>query len=205
MKKLSKGFTLIELMIVVAIIGILAAIAIPNFIKYQLRSKFSEASSNVEALRKANEVLLQGERLLQGRAAAYYAPGQYWDFGGAVMPAGCALGSAKCAWTPVELQLVALGDWQVEGATYFTYQVTLGCPAPTASSNSGMCYSVGAQSNIDAAGLLGQVALVKASLAGATAGAPGLAPLYPGNACTDTVSGAAIQGMPCTASGPDIF
>jgi type IV pilus assembly protein PilA len=56
-----KGFTLIELMIVVAIIGILAAIAIPNFLQYQMKSRQSEAKTNLQAI-KTSEVSFQSER-----------------------------------------------------------------------------------------------------------------------------------------------
>jgi len=59
-----KGFTLVELMIVVAIIGILAAIAIPNFLNFRLKAKTSEAKSNLGAIRSTE--------------VAYYAEWSTW-------------------------------------------------------------------------------------------------------------------------------
>ncbi|PID73716.1 MAG: dolichyl-phosphate-mannose--protein mannosyltransferase [Desulfobacterales bacterium] len=58
MLKNKKGFTLIELMIVVAIIGILAAIAIPNFLTYQCKSKQSEAKTNLGAIANSEETYM---------------------------------------------------------------------------------------------------------------------------------------------------
>ena len=55
LKKKIRGFTLIELMIVVAIIGILAAIAIPNFIRFQAKSKQSEAKTNLKSIYTAQK------------------------------------------------------------------------------------------------------------------------------------------------------
>jgi len=64
MKKLTKrGFTLIELMIVVAILGILAAVAIPAFINYMKRAKTSEATINVGRIYEGQVSVYEGKQM----------------------------------------------------------------------------------------------------------------------------------------------
>jgi prepilin-type N-terminal cleavage/methylation domain-containing protein len=72
--KNQKGFTLVELMIVVVILGILAAIAIPAFIKYVRNSKTSEAKENLAYIFRESTTYFAGERVTRGIGGGTITP-----------------------------------------------------------------------------------------------------------------------------------
>lgn len=86
MKKVQQGFTLIELMIVVAIIGILAAVAIPSYQNYTKKAKFSEVVQSTSALKLAVEICAQDQG---GFTTAVCTPG-----GTSGIPADAGVGYA---------------------------------------------------------------------------------------------------------------
>jgi len=110
--KRTHGFTLIEMMITVAIIGILAAIAIPAFQNYQNKSKRSEAYSNIAAIEK-----LETSYFSEYNA---YAPVMVSQ------PGGLPPSSGKRIWTPAATAAFGSVGWRPEGEVYFDYEVNTG-------------------------------------------------------------------------------
>jgi type IV pilus assembly protein PilA len=102
-----KGFTLIELMIVVAIIGILAAVAIPAFSNYQRKSKTSEGSINLAAI-ATGEIAYQAEF------------DTFTDC--AVNPAAIPTGT-RVNWVAANTDFSAIGFEPKDAAVYFQYRV----------------------------------------------------------------------------------
>jgi len=141
------GFTLLELMIVVAIIGILASIAIPSFQSFQNRSKRSEAMGNLVGIARAQK--------------GFFA--EFNSFVGVpVSHPGGGLGAAKRPWTAdAETDFGAFG-FRPEGQVFFDYDVNVDESACAG------CFTATAYGDVDANGKISMVQYVEPSADGAS-------------------------------------
>ncbi|MDA3789554.1 MAG: prepilin-type N-terminal cleavage/methylation domain-containing protein [Desulfobacula sp.] len=182
-KKNQNGFTLIELMIVVAIIGILAAIAIPNFRNYQMKAKTAEAKTNIGAIRTSQEAYI-------AETDSYLT----------CAPLGGTFLSTKVVWVPAT-GFQAIG-YAPAGAVYYQYEVAVGGTAAVANvagtglaGDNQMCISAAGDLDADGAG---------AALDAAN-GEFGFATSIAGVATTPTVTGAVSVASSVQDLNPGIY
>jgi prepilin-type N-terminal cleavage/methylation domain-containing protein len=160
LRKPRAGFTLIEIMIVVALIGILSAVAIPGYKNYQARSRRTEAYMNLSAMIRTED--------------AYYAEHQaYVGMAGGSPPSvpGPPDGAFKRPWTAADEASFSTIGWSPEGSIYYDYALNVaGCTCPA-----GTCVIAAAYGDVDGDGILAVVLYSRGT---------------PGSECTDPILGA---------------
>jgi type IV pilus assembly protein PilA len=140
--KAASGFTLIELMIVVAIIGILAAVAIPAFVRYIRRAKTSEVPEAIDKIVTGAKTYYQTEHVNGTATLAHQFPASI----GPTPATTCwSQPGAKCAgndpdWTQPSWQAL---HFSLENSHYYTYTFT------SAGNDTAASFTVTALGNLD--------------------------------------------------------
>jgi prepilin-type N-terminal cleavage/methylation domain-containing protein len=144
------GFTLTELMITIALIGTMSAIAIPNFMTYQARSRRSEGFTNLAGIARAFKV--------------YHADrGRYPDIatdgGAASLPApGAGQPNAiRMVWDGTTDAFFSIVGWRPDGNVFYTYEAESSCGGGCNDQN---CFTLVAHGDVDDDNDLGAVMYV---------------------------------------------
>jgi len=131
------GFTLVELLIVVGIVGLLSAIAVPNFLSYQARSRRSEAYVNLAAVGRIQNTYFS-ER------------GEYYEAGNWPDPVPYGMWSTrKMVWDAASEAAYAELGWRPEGQVYYSYDTNTGATPCTCT----LCFTATAIGDVDGDGL----------------------------------------------------
>lgn len=136
MQRSKGGFTLTELVIAVGLVGLLAALAIPGFIRYQNKARRSEAFTNVSGIARAEK--------------GYFAEeGVYFEAPTHPITTEADLNAQQHAWTAAAATDFAALGWEPEGRVRYSYDVNTGATACFGGDCDGTCFTATAYGDLD--------------------------------------------------------
>ena len=136
----SAGFTLVEVLMVVALIGVLASIAIPTFRTYQARTRRSEAFANLSAIARSQTTYFATKGVYLGTGLSWPDPGLY---GG--------LGAHRMTWDAASESAYSQLGWAPEGQVFYSYETNTP-DVPGSGCTCDLCFSATAFGDVDANG-----------------------------------------------------